>query len=145
MDVVGVEDLVAGVLVLVREVPVWSMGRAISGVIRRRRIVVIGVGAKVTRLIVVSMICLLTSRIPSWAIVSPLPHHPAATFISDPPPSSPPHAHAGLAFTSHRTIPVSVSFGDFNDFDHFPQDSGSEDEEYTEVIPYEGGLGSLHT
>lgn len=70
----------------------------------------------------------------------------AAAFVSDPPPSSPPHARAGSAFTSHRATPASVSFGDFDDFEHFPQDSGSEDEEYTgEVIPYERGLGPLHT
>lgn len=82
---------------------------------------------------------------------SPSPHRSAAlataaAFVSDPPPSSPPHARAGSAFTSHHAAPASVSFGDFDDFEHFLQDSGSEDEEYAEeVIPYEGGLGPLHT
>lgn len=69
----------------------------------------------------------------------------AAAFVLDLPSSSPPHARAGSAFTSHCATPASVSFGDFDGFDHFPQDSGSEDEKYTEeVIPYEGGLGLLH-
>lgn len=73
----------ANVLVLVQEVQVRLMGRGIAGAIHQRRVVVISVGAKVTRLIVVSTICLLTSRIPSWVIVLP---HLTVLPLSQPPP-----------------------------------------------------------
>lgn len=85
---------------------------------------------------------------------SPSPHRSAAlasaaafASASDPHHSSIPHASS--ASVNYHAAPLSVSFNSIDDFDHFPQDSGSEDgeDEYDiDVIRYsDGGMMPIHT